>query len=56
MWHPFKRRMSHIRVVLTTRKSEIPNSKSETNSKVEVSKQETKVKTTKKVTKKGEEK
>jgi len=28
-WHPYKRRMSHIRVVLMT-KSEIPNPKSET--------------------------
>lgn len=35
-WHPYKRRMSHVRVVLTTRKSDLPagragirNSKSE---------------------------
>ena len=31
-WHPIKKRMSHIRVVLTT-KSEAPNSKPETNLK-----------------------
>ena len=30
---PYKRRMSHIRVVLTTRKSEIPNPKSESKAK-----------------------
>lgn len=30
MWHPIKKRMSHIRVILMTRKSEIANSKSET--------------------------
>ncbi len=36
-WHPYKKRMSHIRVVLTTRKSEILNPKSETgNTKNEV--------------------
>lgn len=29
-WHPYKRRMSHIRVVLTARKSEALNPKSET--------------------------
>ncbi len=29
-WHPYKRRMSHIRVVLTVRKSEDQNLKSET--------------------------
>ena len=33
MWHPFKKRMAHIRVVLTTTKSETLNPKSETNSK-----------------------
>ena len=33
MWHPFKKRMAHIRVVLTTIKSETLNTKSETNSK-----------------------
>lgn len=33
MWHPFKKRMAHIRVVLTTTKSETLNTKSETNSK-----------------------
>lgn len=56
MWHPFKRRMSHIRVVLTTLKSQAPSTKSETNSNSEVSKQEVKVKSVKKTTKKGEEK
>ena len=40
-WHQYKKRMSHIRVVLTTRKSEILKSKSETNSKVK----NTKIKT-----------
>ena len=33
MWHPIIKRMSHIRVVLTTRKSEIPNPKSKTEVK-----------------------
>lgn len=28
MWHPYKKRMSHIRIVLTTRKSETLNPKS----------------------------
>jgi large subunit ribosomal protein L22 len=32
-WHPVKKRMSHIRVVLATRKSEISNSKSEIKEK-----------------------
>ncbi len=40
-WHPFKHRMSHIRVVLTTTKSQAPSTKSETNSKVENIKSET---------------
>lgn len=31
-WHPFKKRMSHIRVVLTTRNSQIPNAKLQINS------------------------
>ena len=30
-WHPIKKRMSHIRVVLEVRKPEIPNPKSETS-------------------------
>lgn len=35
-WHPFKHRMSHIRVVLTTlSKSQEPKTKSQTNNKVE---------------------
>jgi large subunit ribosomal protein L22 len=50
-WHPFKHRMSHIRVILTTRKSEIKNPKPETISKDEKSKLETR-KETKKTTKK----
>jgi len=33
MWHPFKRRMSHIRVILTTIKSQEPSTKPQTNSK-----------------------
>ncbi len=41
MWHPFKRRMSHIRVVLTTIKSEPKGSQSETGG-IEKSKIETK--------------
>lgn len=32
-YHAFKRRMSHIRVVLTTTKSEVPSTKLETSSK-----------------------
>lgn len=43
-WHPFKRRMSHIRVVLTATKSETLNSKPETNSKKSKVKDETKIK------------
>ncbi len=43
-WHPLKKRMSHIRVVLTTRvKSEISSTKTETNSKSKNPKKETKV-------------
>lgn len=38
MWHPIAKRMSHIRVVLTTRKPEVPSTKSETNSNTENSK------------------
>lgn len=30
-WHPLKKRMSHIRVVLTTRNVQIPKSKLQTN-------------------------
>ena len=54
MWHPFKRRMSHIRVVLTTRNSQIPNAKSQTNSKEE--KPKTEIKTEKIENKKDEKK
>lgn len=43
-WHPFKRRMSHIRVVLTTIKSETLDSKPKTNSKESKVKDETKTK------------
>ena len=32
MWHPITKRMSHIRVVLTTRNDQVPNPKSQTNS------------------------
>ena len=35
-WHPIKKRMSHIRVVLTTRNSQIPNVKSQINPKSEI--------------------
>jgi large subunit ribosomal protein L22 len=31
MWHPFKRRMSHIRVVLTTLNKQMPNVKLQIN-------------------------
>ena len=37
-WHPYKRRMSHIRVVLTTLKSQSPITKSQASSKSEKSK------------------
>ncbi len=39
---PYKKRMSHIRVVLATRNDQIPNPKSQTNSKEENSKSEKK--------------
>ncbi len=41
MWHPFKKRMSHIRVVLQANKSEVQNPKPETKAK-EVEKKEKK--------------
>ena len=41
-WHPFKHRMSHIRVILTTKKSEASNTKLETSTKSENIKLETK--------------
>jgi large subunit ribosomal protein L22 len=44
---PYKRRMSHIRVVLTTRKSESQNPKSKTKSNVSNSKKENEGKTSK---------
>ncbi|HUC94866.1 MAG TPA: uL22 family ribosomal protein [Candidatus Saccharimonadales bacterium] len=54
MWHPFKRRMSHIRVILTTIKSQEPSTKPQTNSKEE--KPKTDVKTEKIENKKDEKK
>lgn len=44
-WHPLKKRMSHIRVVLVTKttKSEVRNTKLETSTKSENPKKETKV-------------
>jgi len=58
MWHPFKKRMAHIRVVLTTLNKQISNSKSQINTNEEKSKVETKSEEvkTKKVEKKGKEK
>ena len=61
MWHPFKRRMAHIRVVLTTLKSQEPKTKltassnAKTNSKEEKSKTE-RTEDKKVETKKGETK
>lgn len=40
MWHPYKKRMAHIRVVLTTRNKQIPNSKEQTS--INETKKETK--------------
>jgi len=54
-WHALKKRMSHIRVVLTTRKTEILNPKSETkeeNSKIKNQKAKKQVKS-EKLEKKG---
>jgi len=58
MWHPFKKRMAHIRVILTTNKSKEPIIKSQTNTKEEISKTETKSEEikTNKIEKKGKEK
>jgi large subunit ribosomal protein L22 len=58
MWHPFKRRMAHIRVVLTTLNKQITNDKSQINSKIQNNKNETENKTkqeksTKKIIEKG---
>jgi large subunit ribosomal protein L22 len=45
MWHPFKKRMAHIRVILMTNaKSETLNSKKLEKSKIESSKPETNIK------------
>lgn len=55
MWHPYKKRMAHIRVVLTTTKLEAQNSKSETNSKEVSSGEKTetkKIEVKKKITRK----
>lgn len=38
MWHPYKKRMSHIRVVLTTTKSEIKDEKTEEIKKMQTKK------------------
>lgn len=43
-WHPYKKRMSHIRVVLTTLNKQISNDKSQINTKGENSKSQTKKK------------
>jgi large subunit ribosomal protein L22 len=39
MWHPFKRRMSHIRVVLTTKNKQINKSEKVIKEKKEIKKQ-----------------
>jgi large subunit ribosomal protein L22 len=41
-WHQYKKRMSHIRVILTTRKTETLNAKSEKTTKDEDAKDKTK--------------
>jgi large subunit ribosomal protein L22 len=43
-WHPIKKRMSHIRVVLTTRNDQIPHSKSQINTNKENSNKSTRIK------------
>lgn len=40
MWHPLKKRMAHIRVVLTTRNVQVPSSKEQAST--DVTKKETK--------------
>lgn len=40
MWHPFKKRMAHIRVVLTARNVQVPSSKEQAST--DVTKKETK--------------
>lgn len=45
MWHPYKKRMAHIRVVLITLNKQIPNSKEQTN--INETKKEAKSKATK---------
>lgn len=44
-WHPIKKRMSHIRVVLTTRNNQISKTKSQTNKKLESKNNKTRIKT-----------
>jgi large subunit ribosomal protein L22 len=51
---PYKKRMSHIRVVLTTLNDQIPNSKSQRNSKIKDSTEEKKI--SKEIKNKGTEK
>lgn len=43
-WHPIKKKMAHICVVLTTLNKQIPNDKLQINTKAEDSKIETKIK------------
>ena len=52
-WHPYKRRMSHIRVVLETRKKQVSDTKSQTKTKSKNDKPKSKTETisTKKVSK-----
>lgn len=52
-WHPIKKRMSHIRVVLTTRKLQIPSTKLQTNSKSETKTKMIKKTVTRKAIKNG---
>lgn len=55
MWHPYKKRMAHIRVVLATIKLETQNSKSETNSNEKKNEEKIEIKNkTKEIKKKGE--
>lgn len=55
MWHPYKKRMAHIRVVLATIKLETQNSKSETNSNEKKNEEKNEIKNkTKEIKKKGE--
>jgi large subunit ribosomal protein L22 len=51
MWHPFKKRMSHIRVVLTTLNKQMPNAKLQINDNEKSTETKTKTKTTEKTIK-----